>query len=48
MGEIFHPQGIIFRTHFLQGINAAYLVTFWLSLATLLLAFTLPGRKKRE
>jgi len=48
MGEIFNPRGIIFRMHFLQGLNSAYLVTFWLSLATMLLAFTLPGRKKKK
>lgn len=47
MGTIFNPHGLIFRTSFLQGINDAYLVTFWLSIATLLLAFTLPGRPKK-
>jgi DHA2 family multidrug resistance protein len=48
LGEVFNPNGPIFRTHLLQGINDAYLVTFWLSFATLLLAFTLPGRARRE
>lgn len=48
MGQIFDPNGPIFRTHFLQGLNDAYLVTFWLSIATILLAFTLPGRVKRR
>lgn len=34
--------------NFIQGINDAYFVTFWLSVATIFLAFTLPGRPKRE
>ncbi len=46
MGEIFNPNGLIFRTHFLQGINDAYQVTFWLAIVTALLAFTLPGRSQ--
>ena len=46
LGEIFNPNGLIFRTHFLQGINDAYQLTFWLSIITALLAFTLPGRGK--
>ncbi|MEO7020303.1 MAG: DHA2 family efflux MFS transporter permease subunit [Ktedonobacteraceae bacterium] len=46
LGEIFNPNGPIFRVHFLQGLNDAYLVTFWLSIATMILAFTLPGRPK--
>jgi len=48
LGEIFNPNGLIFRTDFLQGINDAYRVTFWLSIATMLLAFTLPARPRGE
>ena len=48
MGEIFNPNGLIFRTHFLQGINDAYQLTFWLSIATAILAFTLPGRSRSK
>lgn len=34
--------------NFVQGINDAYLVTFWLAVASFLLAFTLPGRPKQQ
>lgn len=44
MGQIFNSHGLIFRTNFLYSLNYAYLVTFWLSIATLILAFTLPGQ----
>ncbi len=33
---------------FVQALNDAYYLTFWLSVATVLLAFTLPGRPRRE
>jgi DHA2 family multidrug resistance protein len=46
LGEIFQSGGAIFRANFLQGINDAYLLTFWLAVVTLLLAFTLPGRAR--
>ena len=34
--------------NFTQSLNDAYLVTFWLSVVTVLLAFTLPGRPPKE
>nr|BBH89911.1 MFS transporter [Thermosporothrix sp. COM3] len=44
--------GKVLGTHMphylLQAINDAYWLTFWLSIATILLALTLPGAKKRE
>jgi DHA2 family multidrug resistance protein len=33
---------------FIQALNDAYYVTFWLSVATILLAFTLPGRPRQQ
>ena len=32
---------------FIQGLNDAYLVTFWLAVAIIFLAFTLPGRPRQ-
>jgi DHA2 family multidrug resistance protein len=34
--------------NFDQALNVAYWVTFWLAVATILLAFTLPGRPRTE
>ncbi len=34
--------------NFNQGLNDAYFITFWLSVATIFLAFTLPGRPPKE
>jgi DHA2 family multidrug resistance protein len=36
--------GELFPRYFLQGLNDAYTVTFWLAVAALLLSFTLPRR----
>jgi DHA2 family multidrug resistance protein len=33
---------------FNQALNDAYLVTFWLAVVTILLAFTLPGRPRKQ
>ena len=33
--------------NFNQGLDDAYLITFWLSVATIFLAFTLPGRPRK-
>lgn len=33
---------------FNQALNDAYIVTFWLAIATILLAFTLPGRPRSK
>jgi DHA2 family multidrug resistance protein len=38
--------GPLFPQQFMQSINDAYLVTFWLALVTALLALTLPGRAR--
>lgn len=46
IGKIFDPRGPIFQVNFITAINDAYWLTFWLSITTLLLAFTLPGRPK--
>lgn len=48
IGQIFDPHGPIFQHNFNAGLNDAYLVTFWLAVATIFLAFTLPGRPKAE
>ncbi|HEU0001349.1 MAG TPA: DHA2 family efflux MFS transporter permease subunit [Ktedonobacteraceae bacterium] len=48
IGTIFNPHGPIFQLNFIAAINDAYWLTFWLSVATLALAFTLPGRSKIE
>lgn len=48
VGKIFDPHGPIFQLNFITAINDAYWLTFWLSVATLLLAFTLPGRPKLD
>ncbi len=48
IGAIFNPHGPIFQFNFITAINDAYWLTFWLSIATLLLAFTLPGRPKLD
>jgi hypothetical protein len=34
--------------NFNNAINDAYFVTFWLAVATIFLALTLPGRPKME
>ena len=34
--------------NFNQGLDDAYFITFWLSVATIFLAFTLPGRPPKE
>ena len=46
--QIFDAHGSIFQQHFVTSLNDAYLVTFWLAVATIFLAFTLPGRQKVE
>ncbi len=40
--------GPLIPLHFVQGINDAYTVTFVLSLLSAALAFTLPGRPRKE
>lgn len=40
--------GPLIPLHFVQGINDAYTVTFVLSLLSATLAFTLPGRPRKE
>ncbi|MDQ2904937.1 MAG: DHA2 family efflux MFS transporter permease subunit [Chloroflexota bacterium] len=40
--------GPLVPQHFMLGLNDAYLVTFWLAIATALLAFTLPGRVRAK
>ncbi len=44
--------GQLFGQHvplnFTQSLNDAYYVTFWLAVATVILAFTLPGRPPKE
>ncbi len=44
-GQILGP---LFPQHFIQVINDAYMVTFWLAVASILLAFTLPGRVRQQ
>lgn len=46
VATVFDPRGPIFQQNFSSGLNDAYIVTFWLAIATLVLAFTLPGRPK--
>lgn len=48
IGNIFNPHSPIFQVNFITALNDAYWLTFWLSIATLLLAFTLPGRPKTD
>ena len=48
LAEIFNPHGPIFQMNFNNAINDAYFVTFWLAVATIFLALTLPGRPKME
>ncbi len=48
VANVFNPHGLIFQQNFTSGLNDAYLLTFWLAVATLVLAFTLPGRPKSE
>lgn len=48
VANVFNPHGPIFQQNFNAGLNDAYIVTFWLAIATLALAFTLPGRPKAE
>ncbi len=40
--------GGLFPLHFLHGLNDAYIVTFWLAVASTLLAFTLPARPRAQ
>ncbi len=40
--------GSLFPLHFLQGLNDAYTVTFWLAVASIFLAFTLPTHPRRH
>ncbi len=48
LAQIFDPQGPIFQLNFNSALNDAYFVTFWLAVATIFLALTLPGRPKLE
>ncbi len=45
LGKILGQQ---FPLNFVHALNDAYLVTFWLAVATIFLAFTLPGRSREE
>lgn len=45
MGKL---TGELFPLNFVHALNDAYFVTFWLAVATIFLAFTLPGRTARE
>ncbi len=45
MGQLL---GQIIPQNFDQSLNDAYFVTFWLAVATIFLAFTLPGRPHQE
>jgi len=45
MGQLL---GQIIPQNFNQSLNDAYFVTFWLSVATIFLAFTLPGRPRQK
>lgn len=40
--------GVLIPQHFVQAINDAYYVTFFLALLSAALAFTLPGRPRKE
>ena len=46
--QIFDPQGRIFQMIFNSALNDAYLLTFWLVVATIFLTLTLPGRPTLE
>jgi hypothetical protein len=46
--QIFDPQGRIFQMIFNSALNDAYLVTFWLAVATIFLTLTLLGRPTLE
>ena len=48
LAQIFDPHGPIFQMNFNNALNDAYLVTFWLAVATIFLALTLPGRPEVE
>lgn len=45
MGQLL---GQLIPQNFNQSLNDAYFVTFWLAVATIFLAFTLPGRPRQK